>query len=80
MVKKTSIAAEFAGASGRVWEWDSRTIGRFIFALEQARVLEKEPYERQKEPSYEPMKIFGKPLPEEINLSKWLGEVLGKKR
>lgn len=77
--QKTSIAAEFAGASGRVWEWDSRDIGRFVFALEQAGVLEKEPYELQKEPSYEPIRVFGYKLPEEINLSKWFGAVLGRK-
>ncbi len=80
---KNSIAAEFAGAPGRVWEWDSRDIGRFVFALEQAGVLEKEPYELHKEPSYEPItiKIFGKPLPlpEEIDLSKLLGKKLGRK-
>ncbi len=68
--QKNSIAAEFAGGAGRVWEWDSREIDRFIFALEQAGVLEKEPYELHKEPIYEK---------KEINLSKLLGEKLGRK-
>jgi hypothetical protein len=52
----TSIAAEFTGA-GRVWEWDSRDIGRFVFALEQSGALEKSPYELQKTPQYEDLKI-----------------------
>jgi len=75
----TSIAAEFAGAPGRVWEWDSRDIGRFVFALEQSGALEKQPYDLSKIPQYEGIKIFGKQLPTEINLSKWLGEKFGKK-
>jgi hypothetical protein len=54
--QKTSIAAEFTGA-GRVWEWDSSDIGRFVFALEQSGALEKEPYELQKIPQYEDLKI-----------------------
>jgi hypothetical protein len=74
----TSIAAEFTGA-GRVWEWDSRDIGRFVFALEQSGALEKSPYELQKTPQYEGIKIFGKQLPTEINVSQWLGEKLGRK-
>jgi hypothetical protein len=74
----TSIAAEFTGA-GRVWEWDSRDIGRFVFALEQSGALEKSPYELQKTPQYEGIKIFGKQLPTEINVSQWLGEKLGKR-
>jgi hypothetical protein len=54
--EKTSIAAEFTGA-GRVWEWDSRDIGRFVFALEQSGALEKSPYELQKTPQFENLKI-----------------------
>jgi len=75
----TSLAAEFAGGAGRVWEWDSRDIGRFIFSLEQSGALEKQPYDLSKIPQYEGIKIFGKQLPIEINLSKWLGEKLGRK-
>lgn len=76
--QQTSIAAEFTGA-GRVWEWDSRDIGRFVFALEQSGALEKSPYELQKTPQYEGIKIFGRQLPTEINVSQWLGEKLGRK-
>lgn len=77
-----SIAAEMAGGSMRVWEWDSRDIGKFVYALEIAGVLEKNPYDLSKIPSYEAIhfSILGKniKLPEEINLSKWLGERLGR--
>jgi len=72
----TSLAAEFAGGGGRVWEWDSRDIGRFIFALEQSGALEKTPYDLSKIPQYEGIKIFGKQLPTEINLSQFFGEKL----
>ena len=48
MGKKNSIAAEYAGRSTAVWEWDSRDIDRFIVALESLRLLPKEPYDLQK--------------------------------
>jgi len=47
--------------------------------LEQSGALEKQPYDLSKIPQYEGIKIFGKQLPTEINLSKWLGEKLGRK-
>jgi hypothetical protein len=53
----TSIAADFTGGFDRVWGWDSRDIGRFVFALEQSGALEKSPYELQKTPQYEDLKI-----------------------
>ena len=39
--KRNSIAAEYAGRSTAVWEWDSREIDRFCTALESYRILPK---------------------------------------
>jgi len=39
--RKNSIAAEYAGRSTAVWEWDSRDIDRFAIALESYRLLPK---------------------------------------
>lgn len=39
--KRNSIAAEYAGRSTAVWEWDSRDIDRFCVALESHRILPK---------------------------------------
>lgn len=53
--KRNSLAAEFAGRSGAVWEWDSREIDAFCTTLETAHILPKIPYEIQKTPTYEPV-------------------------
>lgn len=46
--KRNSIAAEYAGRSSAVWEWDSRDIDRFVTALESYRLIPKNPYDNQK--------------------------------
>lgn len=46
--KRNSIAAEYAGRSTAVWEWDSRDIDRFCVALESYRLLPKNPYDLNK--------------------------------
>jgi len=42
--RKNSLAAERAGGSLRVWEWDSGDIDRFIYAIETRALLPKDPY------------------------------------
>ncbi len=46
--KRNSIAAEYAGRSSAVWEWDSRDIDRFVTTLESYRLIPKNPYDNQK--------------------------------
>jgi len=46
--RRNSIAAEYAGRSTSVWEWDSRDIDRFCVALESYRLLPKNPYDSNK--------------------------------
>lgn len=46
--QKNSIAAEYAGRSTAVWEWDSRDIDRFCVALESYRLLPKNAYDLNK--------------------------------
>ena len=46
--KRNSIAAEYAGRSTAVWEWDSRDIDRFCIALESFGLLKPQPYNLQK--------------------------------
>lgn len=46
--QKNSIAAEYAGRSTAVWEWDSRDIDRFCVALESYRLLPHNAYDLQK--------------------------------
>jgi len=46
--QKNSIAAEYAGRSTAVWEWDSRDIDRFAVALESYRLLPKNAYDLNK--------------------------------
>ncbi|MEK7597885.1 MAG: hypothetical protein AAB441_04540 [Patescibacteria group bacterium] len=46
--KKNSIAAEYAGRSTAVWEWDSRDIDRFAVAMESYGLLKNNPYDLQK--------------------------------
>jgi len=62
--KINSIAAEYAGRSTGVWEWDSRDIDRFIVALESYNLLPKNPYNKSvgatKEPVY--VNAFGKSI------------------
>ena len=53
--RKNSIAAEVAGRSANVWEWDAVTIDRFIVNLEKNGILTKEPYARNQLPKYEPV-------------------------
>ncbi|MFH0979397.1 MAG: hypothetical protein V1803_00390 [Candidatus Roizmanbacteria bacterium] len=62
--QKNSMAAEDAGRSSAVWEWDSRDIDRFCVALESLRLLPKEPYLLHKKPEYNDryINIFGKPV------------------
>ena len=43
--KRNSMAAEYAGRSTAVWEWDSRDIDRFCVALESYRLLPKTAYD-----------------------------------
>lgn len=46
--RKNSVAAEYAGRSSGVWEWDSRDIDRFIVALESNDLLKNNPYDLAK--------------------------------
>ena len=46
--RRNSIAAEYAGRSTAVWEWDSRDIDRFCVSLESYRLLPHNPYDLQK--------------------------------
>lgn len=46
--KRNSMAAEYAGRSTAVWEWDSRDIDRFCVALESTSLLKNKPYDLQK--------------------------------
>ncbi len=45
--QKNSIAAEYAGRSTAVWEWDSRDIDRFAVAMESYGLLKNSPYNLQ---------------------------------
>lgn len=62
--RKNSIAAEYAGRSTAVWEWDARDIDRFCVALESLNLLPKDTYDRTMGPQYEDryISIFGKPI------------------
>lgn len=55
--KRNSWAAEYAGRSTAVWEWDSRDIDRFCLALESHRILPKTAFDffevRKKGEEYE---------------------------
>ena len=42
--RKNSLAAERAGGTSRVWEWDSTDIDRFCVALESRSLLPREPF------------------------------------
>ena len=46
--KINSMAAEYAGRSTAVWQWDSRDIDRFCVALESTSLLKNKPYDLQK--------------------------------
>ena len=46
--KINSMAAEYAGRSTGVWEWDSRDIDRFCVALESYRILPLNAYDLNK--------------------------------
>lgn len=52
---RTSIAAEIAGRSTAVWEWDAREIDLFCIALESNAILPKEPYDLVTQPKSEPI-------------------------
>jgi len=52
-----SMAAEVAGRSTSVWEWDSLTIDKFNVALENAKILPREPYDLSKPPKMQPVYI-----------------------
>lgn len=45
--QRNSMAAEYAGRSSAVWEWDSRDIDRFCVALESLRLLPKNAFNLQ---------------------------------
>jgi hypothetical protein len=62
--KRNSIAAEYAGRSTAVWEWDSREIDRFITTLESLRLLPKSAFNAQNGPTYVDnwVTILGKPV------------------
>lgn len=51
--KRNSIAAEYAGRSTAVWEWDSRDIDRFLIALESTHLLPRDPYRLDRPAEYE---------------------------
>jgi hypothetical protein len=55
--KRNSIAAEYAGRSSAVWEWDSRDIDRFVTTLESLRLLPKTAFNLQHPPVKEPRYI-----------------------
>lgn len=46
--QRNSNAAEYAGRSNGVWEWDSRDIDRFCLALESYRIVPHNPYDANK--------------------------------
>jgi hypothetical protein len=79
MGRKNSMAAETAGTSNGIWEWDSAEIDRFVLALESRGLIPNSPYNHAKPPEYEARYItipFVKnpvKLPEKIEVSKWLG-------
>ncbi len=62
--KKNSIAAEYAGRSTAVWEWDARDIDRFIVALESVNLIPKEAYDKTVGPKYDDryITLFGRPI------------------
>lgn len=62
--KRNSIAAEYAGRSTAVWEWDARDIDRFITSLESLRLLPKSTFNVQNGPAYEDrwINLFGRPI------------------
>lgn len=62
--RKNSIAAEYAGRSSAVWEWDAREIDNFCVALESLNLLPREPYDKTFGPKYEDryINLFGKPV------------------
>lgn len=65
VMRKNSIAAEFLGKTHDVWEWDAIDIDRFLVAIENKRILRKEPLayggglDLNKVMEKEPLKIFG---------------------
>ena len=46
--KRNSMAAEYAGRSTAVWEWDSRDNDRWATAIESYRLLPMQPYDLSK--------------------------------
>ncbi len=61
---RNSTAAEVAGRSTAVWEWDSRDIDRFCVSLESLHLLRNTPYDLKAGPVYEPawINILGQPI------------------
>ncbi|MBI4973389.1 hypothetical protein HZC27_02135 [Candidatus Roizmanbacteria bacterium] len=56
--RKNSLAAERAGGTSRVWEWDSTDIDRFCVALESRNLLPRSPHNPSNpKPSYAPVYI-----------------------
>lgn len=62
--KLNSMAAEYAGRSSAVWEFDSRDIDRFVVILESHGILLPKPYDKSVGPRYEDryINIFGKKI------------------
>lgn len=75
---KNSIAAEMIHRGTGIWEWSSIDIDRFIVALEQEGVLEREPYEAHKVRQH--MSLSDK-MKESSNFTiKRLGHFLGNRK
>lgn len=63
--RPNSIAAEIAGRSSAVWEWDAAEIDKFIIQLESNNLLKKNPYDMSLPPTHEsvwftPSHLLGK--------------------
>ncbi len=85
--QKNSLAAERAGGSARVWEWDSVDIDRFCVALEARAILPRDPFSTAvSKPTYTPvyMKIpfTGKlvKLPQSIEIGGKKIRLFGKRK
>jgi hypothetical protein len=69
--RKNSMAAELIGKAQGVWEWDSVDIDNFLTSIESAMILRKSPlhfgsFNVDKQYVREPIKMFGKELPQEL--------------
>ncbi|MCX6732913.1 MAG: hypothetical protein NTV98_05230, partial [Candidatus Roizmanbacteria bacterium] len=87
MNRFNSMAAESAGKKVGIWEWDSKEIDKFVYALEARGLVPGTPYNIGQDPKYEPVYVnipFAKEpvkLPQTIPLKKvaeWFGFEEGK--